>query len=384
MKFNLDNETLTIFLEGELNSNNSNQIEAEIEDILSKATFEKLVLDFENLSYISSAGLRVVLKLKKRCPNFVVDNVNLEVYDIFSMTGFVDIMDIRKGLRKIDVTGCEIIGEGYFSIVYRIDKDTIIKVFKNHCDIKDVQRELNLAKQAFVLGIPTAISFDVVKVDDKLGVRFEMLNSVSLRDVFRDNPNRFDELVKKYADLLLTINTTESMDTQIPSTKELWLQKVDFIKEYLSDADYKKCKHLVEGIPERNTFVHGDCHVKNILTQGDELLLIDMDTLSKGHPIFELAAIYAPYIAFEEDDPGNNERFLGLSSEMSKNIFYQTIKCYFGEENNEYIEKIKLLAYLHMVWWNRVNEPQNNVRLEGCKKRLLELLPKYNNLDIGK
>lgn len=383
MNYILKDNELTILFEGEINSNNAEKVESKINEITSNNTFEKLILNFEKLSYISSAGLRVVLKLKKQFANFEITEVNLEVYDILSMTGFTDIMDVKKALHKVDVTGCEIIGEGYFSIVYRIDKDTIIKVFKNHTDIKDVERELNLAKQAFILGIPTAISFDVVKVGDRLGVRFEMLNSVSLRDVFRDNPDRFDELVKKYAELLLKINTTVSSDTTLPHTKDIWLNKVEYIKEYLEVEQYEKCKKLIESIPERDTFVHGDCHVKNILTQGEELLLIDMDTLSKGHPIFELAAIYAPYIAFDEDDPGNAIRFMGLPAETLQKIFYTTLKYYFGQENQEYIDKIKIVAYIHMVWWNRVNEPQNMVRLEGCKQRLLALIDKYDNLDIG-
>ena len=384
MRYNLVDNTLTIFFEGELNSNNANQIEIEIEDIISKNKFEKLVLDFENLTYISSAGLRVVLKLKKRFTNFTIQQVNLEVYDILSMTGFVDIMDIKKALHKVDVTGCEIIGEGYFSTVYRINKDTIIKVFKKNSDIQDVERELNLAKQAFILGIPTAISFDVVKVGDKLGVRFEMLNSVSLRDMFKNYPEKFEELVKKYAELLVTINTTEAKETQLPKTKDIWLEKVEYTKEHLKESEYKKCKSLIQSIPERNTFVHGDCHVKNILTQGDELLLIDMDTLSKGHPIFELAGIYATYIAFNESDPCNSERFLGLSTKMASDIFYNVLNYYFEKCSDDYIDKIKIVSYIHMIWWNIVNEPENNVRLESCKARLLELIDKYDNLDIGK
>ena len=46
-------------------------------------------------------------------------------------------------------------------------------------------------------------------------------------------------------------------------------------------------------------------------------------------------------------------------------------------------KKIKLLGYIHMVWWNRVNEPSNNVRLEGCRSRLYKLLDVYDDLDIG-
>ena len=117
-----------------------------------------------------------MLKLKQQYPNFSIVETSLEVYDIFSMTGFANIMNIKKGLKRVYLSGAEVVGDGYYSTVYRVDKDTIIKVFNRVSDQEQIERELKLAKEAFILGIPTAISFDIVRVDDgKLGVRFEML-----------------------------------------------------------------------------------------------------------------------------------------------------------------------------------------------------------------
>ena len=296
------------------------------------------------------------------------------------MTGFTNIIPVSKARRKIDITGATLIGEEYFSLVYRLNKDTIIKVFKFATNTVEIQRELNLAKQAFILGIPTAISFDIVMVGDKYGVVFEMLDSVSLRDLFLNQPDKYDELIAKYAELLKKINSTSPTDETLPSTKASWLEKVEVIKPFLDEKDYKKAHDLISTIPEKSTFVHGDCHFKNIMVQGDELFLIDMDTLSKGHHIFELAAIYAPYVAFDEDDPGNIERFLGVPKKLAHDIYHDVIVSYFGKEDAAIFDKIKIVAYIHMMWWNRVNEPQNNVRLEGCKGRLLPLLSKYEDL----
>ena len=131
------------------------------------------------------------------------------------------------------------------------------------------------------------------------------------------------------------------------------------------------------------TFVHGDCHFKNIMVQGDDFLLIDMDTLSRGHPIFELAALRAPYVAFEEDDPGNNEKFLGVSAVFSMKLYNQIINKYFGSEEQSIKDKIALVCYIHMVWWTLVNQRDNEKRFNGCKKRLEILLRKCNDLDIG-
>lgn len=383
MKFNLENDKLTILLSGELNSANSDEVAREIDDIIERNKFKTLVLDLEKLSYISSAGLRVVLRLKQRYDDFSIINASLEVYDVFQMTGFTSMMNIGKALREVDVRHAKVIGDGFFSTVYRLDKDTIVKVFERTSDPDQINRELRLAKEAFVLGIPTAISFDIVKAGDKLGVCFEMLDCMSLKTAITTQKDRYQEYLEKYAALLKKINTTECFNPIIPEMKKQYLEKVEKIKPNLEEKYYLKAKKIIESIPDRKTFVHGDCHFKNIMVQNDELLLIDMDTLSVGHPIFELAAIYAPYCAFNEDDPGNSERFFGMKDEDAANLYNSVINIYFGKDDKVIKDKIKLVSYIHMVWWNRVNEPNNNKRLEGCRSRLYKLLDEYNDVDIG-
>ena len=197
MEYKLEKDVLTISLEGELNSVNSESVGEEIDKIIEGKAFKSLVLDFDNVSYISSAGLRIILKLKQRYDDFSVINASLEVYDVFQMTGFTSMMSIKKALRKIDLTGAEIIGDGFFSTVYRLNKDTIVKVFNRTSDPEQIERELRLAKEAFVLGVPTAISFDVVKVGDKMGVCFEMLDCMSLKTALLTQKGKYNEYVEK-------------------------------------------------------------------------------------------------------------------------------------------------------------------------------------------
>lgn len=382
MRYSLENEQITLFFEGEINSYNSENVEKEIEDTLHGKTFKTLFLNFEHLSYISSAGLRIILKLKQKYDDTHIIDASLEVYDVLSMTGFVNIMDVKKAMKRVYISGAKVIGEGFFSTVYRIDKDTIIKVFNRVSDPQQIERELRLAKQAFVLGIPTAISYDIVKVDDKLGVRFEMLDCMSLRDCLLQDKDKYDSLVDKYVALLKKINTTDCMNPNLPNMKTFYLEKVEAVKPYLDEKQYKKIHELVNAIPDSMTFVHGDCHFKNILVQGDDLLLIDMDTLSRGAPIFELAAIRAPYIAFEEDEPGNNEKFLGVTPEFSAKLYNDVVTRYLGKDDEAAKDKIALVCYLHMMWWTLTNQKDNTKRFEGCKERFIKLLDKCSDLTL--
>lgn len=384
MKTNLEDNVLTVYLEGEINSYNADSVEKEIRNAIEKQKFEKLVLDFAGISYVSSAGLRIILKLKQQYNNFAVVETSLEVYDIFSMTGFTNIMEIKKGLKRISLMGAEVIGDGYFSTVYRINKDTIIKVFNRVSDPEQIERELKLAKEAFILGIPTAISFDIVRVDDgKLGVRFEMLDCESLKNMVLKYPERSEEFVDKYAALLKKMNTTECSNPNIPDMKQAYLRKLSKIEQWLPADAYQKLTRMFNAIPERKTLIHGDCHFKNIMVQNGELLLIDMDTLSVGYPIFELASIFAPYVAFNEDEPGNSERFFGIKDEDAAKLYDELIKRYFGKDDPVIKDKIKIMGYVHMIRWNRNNEPENTKRLEGSLSRLLPLLEKYDDLDLG-
>lgn len=383
MRYSLENKVLTIYLQGELNSYSAEPMGEEIDKIVASNEFDHLILDLESLRYISSAGLRIILKLRQTYPDIEVINASLEVYDVFQMTGFTSMMSVKKALRKVDVSKAEVIGDGFFSTVYRLDKDTIVKVFERTSDEEQIERELRLAKEAFVLGVPTAISYDIVKAGDKLGVCFEMLDCMSLKTAILTNKGRCKEYLDKYVALLKKINTTECFNPLIPDIKKYYFEKLEKIKPYLEDKYYQKLKTLLTNLEDRKTFVHGDCHFKNIMVQNDELLLIDMDTLSVGHPIFELAAIYAPYCAFNEDDPGNSERFFGISSEDAKKLYETVINEYFNNDDKVIKDKIKIVAYLHMVWWNRTNEPDNNKRLEGCRGRLYKLLDQYDDLNVG-
>ena len=383
MRFELTDNLLTLFFEGELNSYNADVVEKEIDEVLSSSKFQTLNLDFAKLNYISSAGLRIILKIKQKHDDSHVINANLDVYDVLQMTGFTNIMDVKKAMREMSVEGAEIIGEGFFSTVYRIDKDTIIKVFNRTSDEKQIERELKLAKQAFVLGIPTAISFDIVRVKDKLGVRFEMLDCMSLKNAFIKYPEKYDELLNKYVALLKKINTTECFDPSVPSIKRFFIEKVDALKPLFDEAHYEKLLGLMKSVPERSTFVHGDCHFKNIMVQGEDFLLIDMDTLSVGHPIFELANLRCPYVAFEEDAPGNCEQFFGMKAEYCVKLYDDIVRLYFGKEDEVIKDKIALVCYAHMVWWTLTNQKDNQKRLDGCKERLIALLDKYDDIDIG-
>ena len=96
MRHSIENETLTIFLEGELNSYNSEETEKAIDAVLAKKGFKSVRFDLGYMVYISSAGLRIIVRVKQQYDDTVLVRVPSGVYDIFEMVGFPNLMKIER------------------------------------------------------------------------------------------------------------------------------------------------------------------------------------------------------------------------------------------------------------------------------------------------
>ena len=87
---------LNLAVVGRLDTTTAPQLEAELKQSISGV--EKLVLDFEALEYLSSAGLRVLLaaqKVMNKQGEMVIRNVNETIAEVFEITGFADILTIE-------------------------------------------------------------------------------------------------------------------------------------------------------------------------------------------------------------------------------------------------------------------------------------------------
>ncbi len=333
-----------IALSGRVDSANSAAMEAALSEILKAHPDEIPVINAEGLEYISSAGLRVLLRLRKQLQDLRITEVSPEVYEIFDMTGFTEMMTIEKAYRRLSVEGCEIIGEGANGKVYRLDPETIIKVYKSNDALFAIKRERELARKAFVLGIPTAIPYDVVRVGDQYGSVFELLKSRSFAKILRREPERVDELIRLSTELLKKIHAVELAPGELPDRKKIALLWTKDFTGFLPDDVLAKLQKMIEEIPDNTHLLHGDYHMKNIMLQDGEPCLIDMDTLSQGDPIFEFMAMYSAYIGFNELDHSIADSFLGIPFETCVHIFEETVRLYLGEENESRLQDVMTRA----------------------------------------
>ena len=92
----LGNESATLIVSGRLDTQTAPELENELDAVL--AGLKELTFDMTNLEYVSSAGLRVILKAQKAMNaqgSMKLTGVNDSIMEVFDITGFLDILTIE-------------------------------------------------------------------------------------------------------------------------------------------------------------------------------------------------------------------------------------------------------------------------------------------------
>ena len=336
-----ENDKNIIYVEGRIDSVNHVEFKEELFSYVEKVESHDYEIDMEGLEYISSSGLRVLLLLAKSQKEKVhVINVKPDIAEIFKTTGFDKILDVKKMLREVSVEGCEMIGRGGTGSVYRIDRETVIKVYKEGTDDSIIWKEREMARQCFISGIPTAIPYDVVKSGNSKGIVFEMIRSDTLAEMMNNHPENMERYVEEYVELMRKIHTT-SLDTKLfPSAKELYRVYFEFCRDYFNDEEYEMMNGILDSLPEGNNMVHGDFHPRNIMVNDGELMLIDMGGVCYGHPIFDFIAMTVALPVFAREDQELASHYLGIKGEMIIPFWFDILRKYFKDENEAKIKKL--------------------------------------------
>lgn len=377
----------TVSLAGHIDSANAGEVEEKITALRAENPEGKFVIDADYLEYISSAGLRIILRLFKKERTLKITNASTQVYEVFETTGFTDMLPIEKARRRVSIDGCEILGRGSNGTVYRLDPETIVKIYHDPNAFGDMERERDIAKKAFILGIPTAIPYDIVRVGNTYGAVFECLHAKSITKLVKAEPEKIEEHIKTFVELMKLIHSTECEPCIMPDIRKTVIDWVEFLRGHLPEDQWQKLHDLVAAVPEHNFVIHGDYHTNNVLVQDGETILIDMDTLSIGHPIFELASMYNAFIGFGSCNPQVIMDFMGLPMETTQKIWKKSLALYLENNDDEFVssveKKAQLLGYTRLLRRSikRLSGTKDGEEfIAYCKKRIAELLPEVDTL----
>ncbi|MBO5552185.1 MAG: STAS domain-containing protein, partial [Lachnospiraceae bacterium] len=276
MKSDFKDGALTFFLEGRIDSSNVDQIEADLRDEGSIFDNVDIAFDVSKLQYISSAGLRVLLKVKKSIKRPVrIKNVSDEIFDILDVTGFTDIFEVERMMRRISLNGCKKLSSALNGEIFELSDDEMIKVYGKDVPLSLIKKERVSAQTAMIQGVPTLIPYDVVRCEEGYGLIFEKAGATSFSYIISHKK----ELLPKYAALLgktlRDIHRIEMPVDKFPDIKDRyreWIAEIDDPE----DSRTAVFSNLISTIPDSNTYVHGDINLSSLIIQNNEILLLDM------------------------------------------------------------------------------------------------------------
>lgn len=284
-----------IRVEGRLTSEGAKNLEKEIEAVQSPGNLE---LDFSRVSYISSEGIRLLLKLTAQGRKIRLFDVNAEVYDVLESSRITDLLEAKRPLKKVSLEGLKWIGEGASATVYDLDDDRVIKVF--HPDISDafVYMEDEISRQVFLSGIDTMVTYEVVSTDRGKGIIYEKLRSRNMHDCMVEDHSQLVDMVKAFANFVLESHKTHLNrglfgQASDPITVTLRQYELLGISKEESDVLVDVVNSLVAPTDE---FCHADCHMGNVMIKADGgLQFIDVGRVSCGHMIFDTLSMFLQY-----------------------------------------------------------------------------------------
>ena len=256
--------------------------------------------------------------------------------------------------REVSVDGCRLLGRGAKGDVYRYDDELVIKVFNQNNTYRDVEHEIAISRRAFILGMPTAISFGIVSVGDRYGAMFELVDSETVSKYIERSPGQVETYAKIMAELGRTIHEIQVSESDtFPSASERIKSYINGGLAYENEVLANKCIALLDAIPASDHLIHGDFHTGNVFLQNGEPLLIDMDRVSVGNPIIELSDLYYFYVILGEEDPSVVEEFMGFSYQTAQQFLDSFLKAYLQTEDAgrlaEVKEKASLIGYARLI-----------------------------------
>ena len=288
-------DTLTVRLDGRLDGVAAPSLDAK----LALDSVRQLVLDFGACHYISSAGIRSVLKahqaMAKAQGKMVVTNVSPHVREVFDLTGLSDMITIGKKTREISLEGLELLSAGVCGECYRLDHETVVKVYNEGVGPEIAEREKQYSKAAFVMGVPTAISYDVVSCGTRSGVVYELLDAELFSAVIRKDLGSLDRYAKMLSDTAKTLHAAKGDKTILPDLKHRLRGIIREVGYLFTPEQNEYLMEKLESLPDSDTCVHFDLHSSNIMMQNGELVIIDMGDFSTGSYLFDIGLIYMIY-----------------------------------------------------------------------------------------
>ena len=182
-----------------------------------------------------------------------------------------------------------LIGKGRTAEVFAWGDRQVLKLFFTTWPVDWIQQEARVARVVHEAGLAAPATEGVIEVEGRLGIVYERIEGRSMLEEMARRPWRFFSLVRQFADLHLEMHRTVA--TGLPGAREL-LARLLRDSAHLDEETGRWLLERLEALPDADTVCHGDFHPDNILISPRGPVVIDWMSVTRGHPLADVAGTF--------------------------------------------------------------------------------------------
>ena len=261
---------------------------------------------------------------------------------------------MEQRFKTLEIGNLRPFARGGTGDCYRLNEDTILKLYYEGFPEAHILREKTGARAALVAGVPTAISFDMVKVGNRKGVIYEGLCGETMSELVAQYPSRAGELGEAFARIALSLHDAPVNDAGLPRATESIRIELSRIS-YAPEETVASIAAFMDELDRDIHYVHGDFHPNNVIMTDNGPMLIDMGSFSVGSPMFDLATTYFSLFESPEATAGGRNAFNGLTREEAQAFWKGFERIYFGGTiDATQATQLKRVILLKKLWFERL------------------------------
>lgn len=348
--FTFSQEGNVIKAKGSLDAEGSAQLTAYLKNAAAGAVMA--VLDFQEVTYISFAALRSLLRARQDGLQFFIINAQDSVAVRFEDSGVSSFINICRKPKALDRSRYTFFGRSFLSQAFNSDDgDSMIKIYGERVPAWLVAQEKAVARAVTVFGLPTPLVGSLYREGCESALEFERIEGKkSFSRIMADEPDRLEEMSLRFARMCKKLHSTPCDTDIFPARINFYRQALSQCKD-ISESVRKNATAFLDSIPESTTCLHGDMQMSNVITSPAGDMWIDLSDFGYGYPMLDLGMLYFQARLNKEEIMQNLFHF---GQETMDKFWPVFIREYFGvstpEEIAEADRSIVPYAALHMIY----------------------------------
>ncbi len=239
-------------------------------------------------------------------------------------------------MRDVTIDNLKQIGMGVSAEVFLFEEGKVLKLFRESVSREQVDKAYRIARFMSEGQISCPKVYDMVRSGDRYGIISEFIDAPALQiSIYNGETKRHDAAVKM-GHLLKKVHSMKPADF-IPPQKEMVADIYERLGDLLSEKTKCDFMDFLDTFPGKGTVLHGDFHENNMMIRNGELILIDMDSLCIGSPLFEFQQSFTVYRA--DNIPADWRDKLHYSEEEAQEFIYDYLGSYFDTDNRELLSE---------------------------------------------